>query len=74
MTQNAKTCRECEHWFSDECFRYPPQVVLWPNDNHHPVIYTPMNGRPYAHGTQRACGEFSARVAALLKESPNDQR
>lgn len=51
-------CGDCKHWRAGECFRYPPTVTLWPNDNQPPVLYTPANWRPPVAANEPACGEF----------------
>lgn len=51
-------CGNCKHWSAGECFRYPPMVTLYPNDNQHPIMYAPMNWRPPVAASERACGEY----------------
>jgi hypothetical protein len=52
-------CGQCKHWEAGECFRYPPQMVPFPNDNQHPISYWPAPFQPSVGAEYRACGEFS---------------
>ena len=53
-----RNCGHCQHFEAGQCWRYPPQMVLWPNDNQHPVIYSPYATRPTVGVTTPACGEY----------------
>ena len=59
---NISQCGACRHWSDGMCWRYPPTLVLWPNDNQHPVLYTPVSSRPVVAAEDRACGEFERRA------------
>ena len=56
--RNGQVCGDCKHWFSGECFRYPPQMATWPNDNQ------PTPTRPSVAAADRACGEFQRLMEA----------
>ena len=51
--------RDCRWWYAGECRRFPPMWAHWPNDNQHPVIYTPMACYPNT-GPELWCGEWRA--------------
>lgn len=57
----SKSCGNCNHRVASQCFRYPPQMVLWPNDNQHPVLYAPYPTRPDVAETTLACGEWKEK-------------
>ena len=59
-TKAVRTCGGCRHMIYNECYRYPPQIVLWPGDNQHPVLYTPYSTRPDVSLETPACGEWQA--------------
>ena len=55
-----ETCETCK--FNDDmiCKRYPPQMVPYPNDNQHPVIYVPIEVQP-AISFGQWCGEYAPK-------------
>lgn len=61
MTER-ETCETCR--FNDElvCKRYPPQMILWPQDNQHPIMYAPTGTQP-AISLGMWCGEHKPREA-----------
>ena len=61
MTQ--KVCGTCEFWAAEECFRFPPQMVLYPSDNQHPIMYAPAPFRPNVSASSPACGEWRGNAA-----------
>lgn len=56
--RKRRVCGECRHWDNDGCYRFPPQVVLFPSDNQHPIAYSPVPMQPYVAADHRECGEF----------------
>jgi hypothetical protein len=54
----ARTCQQCHHWHERHCYAHPPQIVLWPTDNQHPIMYAPVESQPGVMEDERACGEF----------------
>lgn len=55
-----KTCETCR-WQDDLiCKRYPPQMILWPADNQHPVLYQPTETQP-AVSLGMWCGEHQPK-------------
>lgn len=62
----AEVCGTCKHWVSaGECWRYPPQMVPWPEDpQRDPIIYLPVPVRPMVEGLTRACGEWGFGINA----------
>ncbi len=56
------TCGHCKFWHAGECFRFPPQMVLYPQDNQHPVFYFPTPCRPQVGADCASCGEFREKV------------
>jgi hypothetical protein len=54
---DGKVCRDCKWFDGSNCHRYPPQMVPWPNDNQHPVIYNPMATFPFVV-PNNWCGEW----------------
>ncbi len=59
------SCGKCKWWCVGDCRLHPPQMVLWPTDNQHPIMYI------YRH----QCGPLQERQngAAIFRES-NDAR
>jgi hypothetical protein len=58
MASGALTeCGSCRFWFGGQCKRYPPSLVPWPNDNQHPIMYTPVESHPMTKATDW-CGEY----------------
>jgi len=51
-------CGDCDFWDDGYCKRYPPQLILWPNDNQHPIMYHPYESFPVRHAQDKSCGEF----------------
>ena len=51
------TCGKCKWWFGGECRRHPPQMVLWPTDNQHPVFYVPSASLPNT-AADHWCGDY----------------
>jgi len=58
MTMENKSCGTCAYNLAGQCYRYPPTMVLWPNDNQHPITYIPYVTRPNVSNTTPACGEW----------------
>lgn len=56
---DKKACGDCGHWDAGQCFRFPPQMVLFPNDNQHPISYFPAPCQPHVGAEYRACGEWT---------------
>lgn len=52
------TCGDCVYWDGGQCRRFPPQMVLWPTDNQHPISYLPVETFPSRAAREKACGEF----------------
>ena len=53
----ARECPKCEFFDAGNCRRFPPTVAPWPNDNQHPVLYTPETCWPQVN-VKDWCGEF----------------
>ena len=66
-------CGGCARWFAGSCFRYPPQMVLHPSDNQHPVIYYPVPMRPFVQASEMACGEYAPSKISKLPPPPEDK-
>lgn len=52
------SCGHCRFWSGGECRRFPPQAVLYPQDNQHPIMYLPSFSYPDRGATSAGCGEF----------------
>lgn len=55
---DGRVCRDCKWSDGSQCHRFPPQMALWPNDNQHPVIYSPYAAFPDVP-PDGWCGEWS---------------
>lgn len=53
-----RRCTTCVYWRVGICKRYPPQLVMWPNDNQHPVLYSPTEVLPSTKADD-FCGEHT---------------
>jgi hypothetical protein len=51
-------CGHCRYWTGGECRRFPPQAVIYPTDNQHPVMYLSSFNYPDRQATSDGCGEF----------------
>ena len=51
------SCGQCKCWFGGQCRRHPPQLVLWPTDNQHPITYMPVESWPTTMADDW-CGDF----------------
>lgn len=65
---SKRECASCEFFSGGNCRRYPPRVVPYPNDNQHPVFYTPSEWWPSVSAATDWCGEY--RLAAALDTNP----
>jgi hypothetical protein len=59
IAPDGHLCRDCKWWYAGECRRFPPTWAHWPNDNQHPVLYTPVACYPNI-GPDQWCGEWRA--------------
>lgn len=55
----TSNCGDCAYWDAGTCRRFPPQVVLWPTDNQHPIAYHPAETFPTRAAREKACGEYA---------------
>lgn len=55
------TCGECHYWVENECRRYPPQAVVYPTDNQHPITYYFAFVYPDRKHNSPSCGEYKER-------------
>ncbi len=53
-----RECATCQWWEEGKCHRHPPQMVLYPLGNQHPITYTPTSYWPYVLATDW-CGEWT---------------
>lgn len=58
-----KTCETCRWRDEHLCRRNPPQLVLWPQDNQHPIIYSPSTTYPMV-APDNWCGEHKPILTA----------
>lgn len=57
---HGRVCLGCKWWFeAGECRRLPPQMVLWPSDNQHPIMYMPSASWPNVKPDDW-CGEWAS--------------
>lgn len=54
-----RECSTCEFCADGLCRRMPPQTVLWPSDNQHPIAYHPCTTWPNVSATDW-CGEWKS--------------
>lgn len=55
---SKRKCGDCRHWDAGLCYRFPPQMVLFPSDNQHPIAYWPEPMQPQVGAEHRECGEW----------------
>ena len=60
LNPTPKNCSTCLYHVKGACHANPPQVVLYPTDNQHPVLYTPITCFPDTAPDDR-CGRWSHR-------------
>ena len=61
-------CCTCRYFAGQECHRYPPQTVLQPTDNQHPITYWPVSFFPHVQGDY-GCGEWVAGMDPVKGEA-----
>lgn len=55
------TCEVCRFFDVGHCRRWPPETVLCPSDNQHPIMYVPSTAWPLVSHDDW-CGEFKPAI------------
>lgn len=63
-----RVCRDCKWFDGSACHKNPPQMALWPNDNQHPIMYTPYAQFPNVQAHDW-CSHWESNFSVANKQS-----